>query len=183
MKRTLTTLLGASAALALLAGCGSDPTVEDRVSEACLQAVEEHGKDSLSLTGPPNDASLTEVVQWESSRIVVTDLAFSDVEATAPKPSDTRNTKAWTVTGTVTAQRERRATPGQWDDDGKPEKVDEVKEGIRCTVGYRESDDAVVVFEYQLLQIRDGKLSGNSETKELVSMEPDTPASSATPTP
>jgi len=119
---------------------------------------------------------MDEVMDWESGLVTVTDVDFSDVVARPPEPTDTRSTKAWTVTGAVTAQRERSSEPGQWDDDGKPEKVEELREGIQCTVGYRESDDTVVVFEYKLLQIEDGKLSGDSYTEVLVSTEPAAPS-------
>ncbi|MDH6678440.1 hypothetical protein M2284_002643 [Rhodococcus sp. LBL1] len=142
--------------VATIAGCSSESkSVESRVSEACIDTIRKE-----QAIGP-NGPSLTSgyVNRIEANLL---DMSFADVTARTAEVSG--KTTIWMVEGTGTAQWEKRVKTAVWDDDGLPERLPEVTEKFSCEVGHRETDDAIVVFEYTTYH----PTSGGSLGKVLV---------------
>ncbi|MEP9413038.1 hypothetical protein ABLE92_01605 [Gordonia sp. VNQ95] len=144
-----------------LCACDGEEPLESRVTDACTDAIRKHA----SFNGAPQGVS---AIGWDYSHTTVTSIAFSDLHAEQPPASDTRETKAWTITGKVTAKREQSVPDGTWDDDGEPNPIQDLTYGIECAVGYRASDDTVVVFNLRTIDL----VSGGSLGTTLMTTEP-----------
>ncbi|WP_430336019.1 hypothetical protein [Rhodococcus sp. ACT016] len=92
-------------------------------------------------------------------------MSFADITARTSNTSE--KTTTWMVEGTSRAQWEKRVKTTVWDDNGIPEALPDVTERFSCEVGHRETDDAIVVFEYTTYH----PTSGGSMGKVLVERE------------
>ena len=164
---SLRTARGAFAALAaasLIGGaitaCGGEESVEDLVSRACTDTI--HQYRPIGPSGP-NSALTSEWVGAEDADLI--EMSFEDVTATSTESSGA--TEIWDVKGSATAEWEKRVKSTTWEDDGKPDPLPPVTEKFSCEVGYRSTDQEIVVFEYTTYH----PTSGGSEGRVLVERE------------
>lgn len=133
MKRraALLFLITVIAVASLLSACSEDPpSLEDRLVQKCISTVREFADEDLALGTD------------------ITDLSFEHMKASLFDGS--RATARWLVTGdlTVTKQPTASVAPDTWDDDGATPSPTSDPGPLKCRMGYRESDDQLVVFEY-----------------------------------
>lgn len=141
------TLIGIAAA-GVVTGCSNEETTEDKVIEACTDTLLQYRP--IGPSGPHGFVSTDDATFLEMS--------FDNLSASS---SDTSGvTETWIVEGTGTAEWEKRVRTNVWDDDGKPDPLPSVTERFSCEVGYRTSDNAVVVFEYTTYHPTSGGSSG-----------------------
>ncbi|WP_238840803.1 hypothetical protein [Prescottella equi] len=128
------------------------------MGDACTEALRKD--QAIGPNGP--DISGGYIKESDANML---DMSFADVTARTIDTSG--KTTTWLVEGVGTARWEKRVKTTTWDDDGLPEELPTVTEKFSCEVGHRETDDAIVVFEYTTYH----PTSGGSIGKVLVQRE------------
>lgn len=146
------------AAGCLLAGCSSpEPTKEDKIGQACTDVLRQD-----QAVGPPYGPDGEFIGSSEANLLA---MSFADVNANLSDSSSA--TEVWAVEGVATAEWEKRVSTTAWDDDGEPDPLPSVTKRFSCEVGYRTTDDAIVVFEYMVYH----PTSGGGAGKVLIERE------------
>ncbi|KAF0957289.1 hypothetical protein [Rhodococcus sp. T7] len=161
MNKMSVGILSSFAAGIVLTGCGGEEeSVDEKVARACTDTMLQ--EKPIGPSGPGVAGTADYLDAWEATFL---DMTFADVTARSDGAAGV--TETWTVQGTGTAQWEKKISSTVWDDDGKPDPLPPVTEKFSCEVGYRSSDEAVVVFEYTTYH----PTSGGSQSKILVQRE------------